>query len=416
MICINHKRFSLLAFLIFALAGCSAGIEDVTFETGIERIPEPQDLVNQEPLQELPLYTPGIRSKPSLRYLDLTTLDLSGDIEALLNSSFNTCTKWPVSLPEGFDPEAILELNKNPGLNLRALHDQGITGKGVGVAIIDYTLLVGHHEYQQQLKMYREINHTNDRAEFHGPSMASILSGVNTGVAPESDLYFVAVRNFDAGKNDIIHNQNYTAQAVRGLIRLNETLPEAEKIRVISISQWWSPHTKGFREMVKAVEEAKAAGIFVISCNLWQYDSRFHIYGLEKDALAPADDFDSYRPALWEHWIAAVNRNGHGDYYQQEFNKIGTKQILLVPSAASAVAGAGGNDDYIFNAEINWSNNIPYMAGLYALACQVRPDMTPELFWDTAYQTGLPRQIVDGDGQSFEARMVNPAAFIEGLQ
>lgn len=413
----NQKEYTALILVLIMLVpvGCGSRIEDVTFEIGIERKPEPQRLADLEPIQELPQYTPGLRSKPSLRGLNLTALDLSGELEMLLNSSFDTNTMWPESLPEGFDPEEILELSKDPGLNLRSVHEKGITGQGVGAAIIDYTLLVEHDEYKDQLRMYREVNHSNERAEFHGSSMASILAGAQIGVAPDADLYFVGVRNFDPGKKDIIHNQTHTAQALRGLINLNETLPESDKIRVISISQWWSPHTKGYREMVKAVEEARAAGIFVISCNLWQYNSRFHIHGLEREAMSPVDDFDSYRPAQWEHWLTAVNRNGHGDYYQREYDKLEEKQILLVPSAATTVAGAGGIDDYIFVPEVNWSNTIPYVAGLYVLACQVKPDITPELFWDAAYQTGFPGQVRDGGGQSFDARMVNPEALIDVL-
>lgn len=95
----------------------------------------------------------------------------------------------------------------------------------------------------------------------------------------------------DIAKNELIHSQNYTAQAIRGLIRLNETLPDKDKIRVISISQWWSPHTKGYRAMEKAVAEASEAGIFVVSCNLWQVGSRFHVHGLEKEAYDDPDDF-----------------------------------------------------------------------------------------------------------------------------
>ncbi|MFY9475459.1 hypothetical protein [Candidatus Darwinibacter acetoxidans] len=39
----------------------------------------------------------------------------------------------------------------HPGLGLRALHEQGYTGKGVNVAIIDGPLLVDHEEFSGRL-------------------------------------------------------------------------------------------------------------------------------------------------------------------------------------------------------------------------------------------------------------------------
>ncbi len=44
--------------------------------------------------------------------------------------------------------------------------------------------------------------------------------------------------------------------------------------------------------------------------------------------------------------------------------------------------------DYAFHREGRWSSAAPYLAGLCALVCQVRPDITPELFWETGLETG----------------------------
>ena len=51
-----------------------------------------------------------------------------------------------------------MEIGKNPGLNIRKLHKEGLTGKGIGIAIIDQNLLVDHSEYKDQLRMYEEIH------------------------------------------------------------------------------------------------------------------------------------------------------------------------------------------------------------------------------------------------------------------
>jgi hypothetical protein len=51
-------------------------------------------------------------------------------------------------------------------------------------------------------------------------------------------------------------------------------------------------------------------------------------------------------------------------------------------------ASPTGNDDYVFYSEGGWSWAVPYVAGLYALACQVKPDITPAVFWAKALETG----------------------------
>ena len=405
----------MILILIVASAGCTGYREDIVFKPEIMRRPEPQNLagLHAHPLTELPEFNPAARSKPDLRSRDLTQLNLSSAQALLMNASFNTHTRWPDTLPDGFNPQNILAVNQNPGLQIRSLHDIGITGQGVGVAILDYTLLTDHAEYGDNLMMYAEVNMDNGNADFHGCSMASLLVGQSLGVAPDAALYFVAVKNYDSGKNDLIHNQAYTAQALRGIIHLNETLQEADRIRVVSISQWWSPHTKGYRDMVRAVAEAKKAGIFVVSCNLWQFDPAFHIHGLMKEVLADPDDWTAYQPASWAHWIEAINRNGHGDFYESELRTNGERKVLLVPSGNITAAGAEHALDYAFNPTVNWSSTIPYVAGLYALACQVYPPISPETFWDTAYNTGIACAT---DGPHADARIVDPVAMMKVFQ
>jgi hypothetical protein len=61
-------------------------------------------------------------------------------------------------MPEAFSPDTLRELGLDPGLGVRQLHEAGITGKRVGVAIIDQTLLVNHVEYADRLRLYEQIN------------------------------------------------------------------------------------------------------------------------------------------------------------------------------------------------------------------------------------------------------------------
>jgi len=66
--------------------------------------------------------------------------------------------------------EKLLEEGKNPGLGLRKLHEQGITGEGVVVAIIDQKLLMDHKEYKNKIESYSEYGKAKEEdPSMHGP-------------------------------------------------------------------------------------------------------------------------------------------------------------------------------------------------------------------------------------------------------
>ena len=93
-------------------------------------------------------------------------------------------------MPAEFDPQQVLEEGKNPGLGVRALHAQGIDGRGVHVAIIDQPLLLDHREYAGHIERYELIDTYDVGAQMHGPPVTSILIGRSVGVAPAARLSF----------------------------------------------------------------------------------------------------------------------------------------------------------------------------------------------------------------------------------
>lgn len=58
---------------------------------------------------------------------------------------------------------------------------------------------------------------------------------------------------------------------------------------------------------------------------------------------------------------------------------------------------------------------MPYLAGLYALACKIRPDITPEGFWAAAIETGVPLDSTS-QGSGSLAVVVDPVELMETLQ
>ena len=306
-------------------------------------------------------------------------------------------------MPAGFDWQQIMEIGKNPGLGIRALHNQGITGKGVGIAIIDHTLLVDHVEYKDRIRVYEEADDIAGRGLYahpHGSAVASIAVGKTVGIAPDADLYFIATEFCSQGT---VETSDFAclAKNVRHIIEINKSLPEEQKIRVLSISIGWEPGNKGVDEITAAVNEANAAEIFVISSSL-RYTNNLDFHGLGRNPLADPDDFMSYEPGLW---------------WQKDFYQKGTlEQTLLVPMDSRTVASPTGTEDYFFNRVGGWSWSIPYLAGMYALAVQVKPDITPAEFWDVALSTGRTIHI-GHNGKDYEFGVIlDPQALIKELQ
>jgi len=78
-------------------------------------------------------------------------------------------------------------------------------------------------------------------------------------------------------------------------------------------------------------------------------------------------------------------------------------------------ASPTGVEDYVFYKEGGMSWAVPYVAGLYALAYQVNPDITPDIFWEEAFNTSDTVSIDNSTKNTF-GKIVNPARLIEKLR
>jgi subtilisin family serine protease len=346
------------------------------------------------------------------RTQDLSQLDLRYALNDLLAAAtFDDRTIWPPAnkLPFGFDPRRILETGKDPGLGVRALHTRGITGQGVGIAIIDQPLLVDHQEYRDQLRLYEEFffhNSANQQiASMHGGAVASLAVGKSIGVAPEADLYFIAA-DLASGKDasgNYLYDFTEVAQAVRRILEINQQLPSDRKIRVISMSFGWASRYAGYEALSAAVAEARLQGVFIVSAYpAMEQVYGFKLYGLERQPLFDPDLFVSY------------SRTQFCAIYADRFPpcQAGT---LLVPSSSRTAASPMGEDEYVFYRMGGESWTMPYIAGMYALAAQVDPQITPERFWELALQTGRTLDISGSSGSFQVGPILDPTGLIEAV-
>ena len=285
-----------------------------------------------------------------------------------------------------------MEQYKNPGLNIRSLHEKGITGKGVGIAIIDQPLLVDHMEYKVQLKYYSERDTVNTQeAAMHGSAVASIAVGNNVGVAPEADLYYIA-DDFFRIKDDY----SLLAESINELLNLNKSLCIENRIRVISISWGYDvEEAQGSKELMKAYKRAEDEGILVITTSLFMRED-MEFFGLDKFPLSDPDDFNSYTKILY-----GINNKRYN---------------ISVPMNFRCTASPTGAEDYVVYREGGKSWATPYVAGLYALVCQVKPDITYKEFWKLASTTSRTSNGIY-EGESYEATyIVDPIALLNKLE
>ena len=348
-------------------------------------------------LKELPAFNVASQDpfQMDLRGCDLSGLDLRTRASDLSMATFDTGTVWPSreKMPEGFDPRRIMEAGKNPGLGVRSLHKRGITGRGVAIALVDNPLFEAHTEYAARLRKHERLNAGPEAAHFHGSTVLSIAGGETLGVAPGADLYFISAWAFTDGQPDMTPR----AKAFERILEINRALPPENKIRVISMSVGWRSTQRGGAEMDAAAKRAKDDGLLVISSNISQTHG-FNFNGLGRPPLADPDSFDSYEPGRF--WAKGF------------FERPASADRLLVPMDSRTGAGTEGKTDYIFFRQGGWSWAMPYIAGLYALAAQVDPKITPDRFWELAMKTGRTTRIKEYS----LGPIVDPVALIAAIE
>ncbi len=354
------------------------------------------------PLASIP--APSLTGEIDLRAYDLSGMDLREFGEMLSHqSSFSSHTTWPTAdrMPPDFDMQQILDLGRNPGLGVRSLHARGITGRGAGIAIIDQPLLTMHEEFGGRLRWYEVINPgLGNTASMHGSAVSSLAVGRTSGVAPEADLYYFSMG--DDLLTGSLWQLHYVAQAIRRVLQLNEVLPAEDRIRVISISLGWNLYTgAGCYDVVAAVEEARAQGVLVV------HTSMENVYGigymgLGRDPLSDPDQFESYGPSAW--WESSFYAGWMAG------------RRIYAPMDSRTTADFTGTSDYVFYRSGGLSWTTPWIAGVYALAVQVDPALTPERFLELAEQTGRTIQILH-EGKTYPlGPILDPVALIAALE
>ena len=365
------------------------------------------------------------------RFEDFRSKDLSKEnfsnisINVLQTIEFDTETIWPEKekLPKDFEPEKLLEESKNPGLGIKELHEQGITGQGVAVAIIDQKLDVNHPEYKNSVVDYTEYDGAeNEEISMHGPAVASLLVGKDCGIAPGAKLVYKAA---PAGRSFLSE-----AKALADIIKDNKNVPQNEKVRVVSCSIGYMTENPepGLNEWIDALKKAKEAGIFVVDVGGNQIDVSFSGGGSPENK----NDFESYLSWLREdegnEELNKIISEGNIDEILKKLREVRKDELvnisdtdlrkkveehlnkrkkeIIIPSDYRTMASSWSKKgQYMYNGRggISWS--VPYLAGLFALILQVNPNIKREEIAEIINESA----VINKKG----LRIVNPKGIID---
>ena len=393
-------------------------------------------------------------SQSFVLYGDASEVDFSNAGEKLPYIRFNSKTKFPTidKMPDGFNPEQVLENGKAPGLSIGDLHAMGITGKGITVAIIDQPLNTEHSEIKDNIIHYESNGYPEHiEAQFHGTAVSSLLAGKTVGVAPDAKIvyfaanatkikrtladenfqkvlrqYFPKDMDFDDTIKDILNNRHqideefshkinqiianlppdikeqafsvkteidftHRAKALRKILFMNARLPQDKKISAVSIS-WGMLGTDP--ESTKLIKQLIDSGVMVLTTDSERfYGDKANFITIDRKMNSNPDDIQSYEAGFWKK------------------NKDNLHEHLLVPAGGRTIAGNQSNDDYIYcGADSGMSWSTPYLVGVYALAKQVAPNLTPHYFFEIAQQTAV------SNGQTGDNKIIQPQRIIQYLQ
>ncbi len=317
-----------------------------------------------------------------LRLQKFKKINFKNKYDVLLTCSFDTLTEWPSKekMPEKFDPDEILEIGRDPGLGIRDLHKQGITGKGVRAAIIDFSFLWEHEEYRDKVKKFCLANgkslDTVGKPATHGTATASLLVGERSGTAPGASLYFWGLESSKDHTDE--------AAAIEQIMAFNKDKKLADRIRIVSISSGLNTTYKNHEKFEEALKLAKKNGLTVVLVNR-------QIGGINCPLYKYRNNPANYKIM----------------YYFQGYEKELPGGMIYVPSDNRTTASEQDEKEYSFwgNGGLSWA--IPYLAGVIALGYQVNPDLETDEVFQYIRDTGTPFN---------RGWIINPKKFIEKIK
>jgi len=379
---------------------------------------------------------------------DLCGVDLSAEdisdvaLDVLLKCDFDTKTIWPEldKLPNGFSPEKVMEEAKDPGLGIRELHEQGIDGRGVTVAIIDQSMsfedgkFAVRQEFASNVVNYKEFGLDDEWCvSYHGVAVTSLLVGKTCGIAPGAKLVYRAT---SCGETpDDQRDFNAYADALLDIIELNKTLPPKDRVRIVSCSIGYKEDRPepGLDRWIETIKKAEDEGIVISDVgertgvdyigggrsgdknNIENYKYALFLKDTGEDdelltELISKKDVEGILKRFREIKKEELANKSDSEIREkiEEFLSNGPRRDIVVPSDYRTMSSRLGPDEYMYNGKGGMSWAVPYLSGIFALVWQIKPDLKKEQIAEVVNQTAQ----TNTEG----IRVINPKGIIEAVQ
>ena len=154
---------------------------------------------------------------------DLSNVDLSElSLGSFKRLSFDEKTIFSEEQLEQFHPFEQLELSKSPGESIKELHNMGIDGAGIKIAVIDSNIDINQELFSSSKIEFIETERSGKK-EVHGATVLSAL----LGVVPNAEIRYYADNKYDKNRdknilgyiNDIIENSEIKIISMSSNIR-----------------------------------------------------------------------------------------------------------------------------------------------------------------------------------------------------
>lgn len=291
-------------------------------------------------------------------YLDFSDYDFSNcSLETMTKLCFSSSTKWPASdkLPHGFNPSEILKQATTTSESVKRLHNQGITGEGITVAVLDSGFQGQNHIEFENAELIKCTLDDEESLEyhFHMEDVLAKLCGKNLGIAPKVKvLYYECSTDYEDSES--------INKALKDILRRIE---QGENIRIVNRS---GPFSRGDeplkyeKENFELVEILRNKSCEVVYSNI--FGENFFCCGTT--FLNTENDIDQYKPA-------SFLLPKYKEQYKNSINILCSGRTI--PEFCIA-------DGYKYEVVDCFSWTIPQATGYYALCLQINPNLTFKQF------------------------------------
>lgn len=292
----------------------------------------------------------------SFKDLRNRTIEVSSRI--LAKSTFSEDTIFPEEFYKSKNIGNLFETAKLNRFGIDLVHDKGINGSGMHVAVIDQSLIPeGKRFYDNLIFEHRSFDEDDS---MHANAVVDTLYSI----CPMAKIHF-----FDQGGGDIIQNR---IKFLEEIYTYNQRVPSKEKILVISLSCGFLYDGKNDNTNLK---------FNYLDLKKKLANQNCHIVDSESFA-----DFFAISSPVFNHDFSKVIDIEYGEEWRKwinnkEYEKELLSTHLLVPGGGRLYAIPSDKTEFVYTGSASYSWSIPIVAGMLLLSKSIKRNLSLKNFY-----------------------------------